>query len=208
MKKYQPKKDKKRNGLLYLGLLAALVLLIPLYLVLDRWVNVNGIDILYILLCCLTILIFYFFPQLLFWQTIQIDANYITVRRSGFVPDKLVFPKSEVAYCRLDAKNGLGLTQQWKDPELKDGAAIAFVLKNDMKITSDKMYFDETDFEEFKKILPNFVRAEDAKYHNPTSGKKIPIRHSRQFIIAAFGILMLGAAYVAYKIAFAGGGIW
>lgn len=205
MKKYQPKKDKKRNGLLYFGLLFGLVLLIPIYLVLDRWVNVNGIDILYILLCSMAVLILYFFPQLLFWQTIQIDANYISVRRSGFLPDKLVFPKSEVAYCRLDAKNGTPLTQQWKDPELKSGAAIAFVLKNGMKVTSDKMYFDEADFAEFKKLLPNFVTAEETKHHNPTSGKKIPIRHSRQFIIAALGILLLMAAYIAYKVAFSGG---
>lgn len=205
MKKYQPKKDKKRNGLLYLGLVGGLVCLALIYLVLDRWTHVNNIDILYIFLCCIVVLILYFFPQLLFWQTIQIDANYITVRRSGFVPDKLVFPKSEVAYCRLDSKNGLGLTQQWKDPELKDGAAIAFVLKNGMKVTSDKMYFDAEDFAEFQKLLPNFVRAEEAKNHNPTSGKTIPIRHSRQFILAAFGVLLLMAAYVAYKVAFSGG---
>ena len=199
----QPKKDAKRKRLLYLGLILAVLLLIPIYLIVTRWSKtIVGMDILYIFLCSLTVMILYFFPQLLFLQNIQIDGTNVSVKRSGFLPDRLVFPKSDVVYCRLDRKDGTPLTQQWADPEPKAGFAIAFVLKNGMKVTSDKINFDLEDFKNFRMVLPNLITSEETKNYTTSSKKEVHIHHTRYFIIPALGILLLFIAYIFYKVAF------
>lgn len=200
---YQPKKNPRVKKLLWAGILFAILLVIPIYFTVTRWSKtVGGIDMLYIFMYGILVVVLYFFPQMLFFQNIRIDKENVTVSRAGFLPDRLVFAKRDVAYCRLDRKDGTPLTLQNEDPELKDGCAIAFVLKNGMKVTSDRINFDVEAFEEFRQVLPNLISPNQVKEQKTSSKNHVSVRQNRHFEIPALGLILLFLGYVFYNVAF------
>lgn len=200
---HEPKRSRKIQTLLGAAIILALLLIIPIYLIVTRWSKtIVGMDMVYIFLYSLMAITLYFFPQILFFQTIKIDDTNITVRRAGFLPDQLVFSKRDVAYCRLDRKDGTPLALQNEDPELKDGCAVAFVLKNGMKVTSDRIHFDGKAFAEFCQVLPNLLHPGEAKTSHTSAKHEVKIRQTRHFEILFVGVILAFLGYVFYKVAF------
>ncbi|MGI6013335.1 MAG: hypothetical protein ACOX7K_03505 [Oscillospiraceae bacterium] len=200
---HQPKKDPKIQKLLSAATVLAVLLMIPIYLIVSRWSKtVAGIDMFYIFLYGFMTVILYFFPQLLFFQNIRIDDSNVTVSRAGLLPDRLVFAKQDVAYCRLDRKDGTPLTLQSEDPQVKDGCAVAFVLKDGTKVTSDRIYFDLDAFDAFRQALPNLIAPGESKEYKTSSKHAVPIQYTRHLEIPLGGIILIFLGYVFYSIAF------